>query len=434
MDVPSLWHSGEPNVKPSLLRYAVAATLAAACAVPASALNIVLVDSTNSFATAPNGAEALFAFRKAANYWNQTLTNDATVRIDIGFEALGSNILGSTGSASHVTPVSDIYHGLATTGNSALDASAVAHLVPLNNQGSLAMRVSNYVDPLAHTGIDTSTTRLSNGNNAINQTLDVNTSVLKALHLNTGQPASAFDAQITFSSNFAFDFNPSNGISTGQYDFTAVAVHELGHALGFVSGTDGIDYFGHPNGPGAALFDDQNLDDYAVGSTLDLFRYGNGFNPDGTRQLQWSPDRSAFFSIDGGATVFNIASGAQQAAYFATGAFNGDGFQASHWAENRATINADGCFQSTQQIGIMDPTLAACALGAITQNDLAAFDAMGWNLNRDILAAPGYTATTQDVFALPGVAAVPEPASYAMLLAGLGCLGAAARRRRLNSR
>ena len=416
-------------MKTHLLQHLAVAWLVAACASPASALNIVLIDSNHSFANAPNGAEALFAFRKAANYWNQTLTNDVTVRIDIGFEALGTNVLGSTGSFSHVTAVSDIYHGLASTGNSALDASAVAHLVPLNSQGSLAMRVSNYLDPASHTGIDTSTTRLSNGNNAINQTLDVNTSVLKALHLSTGQPANAFDAQITFSSNFAFDFNPANGIGTGQYDFTAVAVHELGHALGFVSGTDGIDYFGHPNGPGASQFDDQNLDEYSVGSTLDLFRYGNGFNPNGTRQLQWSPDRDAFFSIDGGATVFNIGSGQQQAAYFATGAFNGDGFQASHWAENRATINADGCFQSTQQIGIMDPTLAACALGYVTQNDLAAFDALGWNVNQDVLAAKGYAETTQDVFALPGVAAVPEPAAYALLLAGLGLVGGVARRR-----
>ena len=417
-------------MKTPFLLPVAAAILALACAGPATALNIVLIDSNNSFANAPNGAEALYAFRKAANYWNQTLTNDVTVRVQIGFEALDPGVLGSTGSTSHITPVTDIYRGLAATGNSALDASAVAHLVPLNSQGSLSMRVSNYLDPASHTGIDTSTTRLSNGNNAINQTLDVNTSVLKALHLNTGQPANAYDAQITFNSNFGFDYNPSNGINTGQYDFTAVAVHELGHALGFVSGTDGIDYFGHPNGPGAAQFDDQNLDEYTVGSTLDLFRYGNGFNPDGSRQLQWSPDRDAFFSVDGGATVFNLGNSAQQAAYFATGAFNGDGFQASHWAENRATINADGCFQSTQQIGIMDPTLAACALGYVTQNDLAAFDAMGWNVNRDVLAAKGYTETTQDVFALPGVAAVPEPAGYAMLLAGLGLLGGAARGRR----
>jgi hypothetical protein len=416
-------------MKTPLLRHIAAAALAAACTAPACALNIVLIDSGNSFATAPNGADALLAFRKAANYWNKTLSNDVTVRIDIGFEALDPGVLGATSSVSHSASVSSVYQGLASTGTSALDATAVSHLSPLNSNGSLAMRVSSYVDPVAHTGIDTSVTRLSNGNNVINQYLDVNTSVLKALHLDTGQPASAFDAHITFSSNFAFDFNPSNGINTGSYDFTAVAIHELGHALGFVSGTDGIDYFGHPNGPGAGVFDNLDLDTFAVGSTLDLFRYGNGLNPDGTRQLQWAPDRPAFFSIDG-QNVFNLHNSAQQTAYFATGEFNGDGAQASHWADNRATVNADGCFQSTPQIGIMDPTLAACALGSITQNDLAAFDAMGWNLNQDVLAAPGYAADTRDVFALPGVAAVPEPAEHVMLVAGLALLGGIARRAR----
>ncbi|MYM41651.1 PEPxxWA-CTERM sorting domain-containing protein [Pseudoduganella sp. CY13W] len=78
----------------------------------------------------------------------------------------------------------------------------------------------------------------------------------------------------------------------------------------------------------------------------------------------------------------------------------------------------------------MDPTFAACAEGAVTQNDLAAFDAMGWNLNQNILNQPGYRASSADIYAMEGLAqAVPEPASYAMLLAGLGIAGGLARRR-----
>jgi hypothetical protein len=42
------------------------------------------------------------------------------------------------------------------------------------------------------------------------------------------------------------------------------------------------------------------------------------------------------------------------------------------------------CYLSTRQIGVMDPTIAACAGGSVTQNDLAAFDAMGWNLSQNI--------------------------------------------------
>jgi len=263
----------------------------------------------------------------------------------------------------------------------------------------------------------------------MNQYLSANTSVLKALNLSTNQPANTFDASIHFSSSFAFDFNPTDGISQGKYDFVAVATHELGHALGFVSGADAFDYFGHPNSQDPFL-DDKKIDNFSIGSTLDLFRYGNGFNADGTRQLQWGANKSAFFSIDG-QNVFNLNNPNQVAATFSTGEFNGDGAQASHWKDNQAFLLPNGCYQSTKSIGIMDPTAAACDMGSVTQNDLAAFDAMGWNLHGNILNQPGYNETTADIYRMEGLAtAVPEPETYAMLLAGLGLTGFMARRRK----
>ena len=35
------------------------------------------------------------------------------------------------------------------------------------------------------------------------------------------------DAEIQFSTTFAFDFNPFDGVSAGQYDFIGVAIHEI---------------------------------------------------------------------------------------------------------------------------------------------------------------------------------------------------------------
>ena len=66
----------------------------------------------------------------------------------------------------------------------------------------------------------------------------------------------------------------------------------------------------------------------------------------------------------------------------------------------------------------------------VTSNDLAAFDAIGYNLDIDVLRNPGYTFNTAQVFGLAGLAAVPEPATWAMMLVGFGFAGAAARRRR----
>lgn len=418
-------------MKKSLLKHVAAAAVTAAFAVPSFAANIILVDSNNSFASAPNGAQALYAFQKAANYWNQTLANNVTIRIDIGFDNLGPGILGSTSSNQSDVKVSSVYNALATTGTSALDSIAVSHLSALDANGNLSMRVNGYANAAAQTGVDASAaSRLASGNNYMNQYLSANTSVLKALNLSTNQPSNTFDASIHFSSSFAFDFNPTDGISQGKYDFVAVATHELGHALGFVSGTDTFDYFAHPNSQDGFL-DNQKIDNYSIGSTLDLFRYGNGFNADGTRQLQWAAGRDAFFSIDG-QSVFNLTNPGQAAATFATGEFNGDGAQASHWKDNQAFLLSNGCYQSTKSVGIMDPTAAACEMGSVTQNDLAAFDAMGWNLHGNILNQPGYNETTADIYRLDGTAtvAVPEPETYAMLLAGLGLTGFVARRRK----
>ncbi|MCV2367580.1 NF038122 family metalloprotease [Roseateles oligotrophus] len=420
----------------------IAAAAAVVCMAPAGAANIVLHDTSNSFAIAPNGADALLAFQKAANYWNKTLTNDATININISFAALDAGVLGQAGSAGQAVNVADVYASLAATGNSALDSIAVKNLSKLNEYGSLAMRVNGYLDPAKSFGVDVGgASRLSNGNNGINQALWVNQSVVKALGLQLDPRAERYDANITFSSSFGFDFNPTNGIGAGLYDFTAVAVHELGHALGFVSGTDSFDALGRSKkGPGpaadafeAGAFGTTNIDDFAIGSTLDLFRYGNGLNADGSRQLQWGADRTAFFSIDGN-KVFNLPDNDQEAAFFSTGQFNGDGSQASHWKDNLGALDGDGmCFQSSRAIGIMDPTASPCHTGNVTQNDLAAFDAMGWNLDGDVLQKKNYSMDTAQIYAMDGVAtvvAVPEPATWAQLLLGFGIIGGFLSRRR----
>ena len=82
----------------------------------------------------------------------------------------------------------------------------------------------------------------------------------------------------------------------------------------------------------------------------------------------------------------------------------------------------------------MDPTECYAQEDYVTALDLAAFDAIGWNLNVDVLANPGYHKTTASFYtdymaANAPPAAVPEPASWAMMLAGFGLIGGAFRRR-----
>jgi hypothetical protein len=73
-----------------------------------------------------------------------------------------------------------------------------------------------------------------------------------------------------------------------------------------------------------------------------------------------------YFSLDGGQT--NLAT-------FSTGAFNGDGRQASHWQDN-------------QGLGIMDPTFAQGELGQITALDIQSFDVIGYDLNTQPVPEP----------------------------------------------
>jgi hypothetical protein len=88
-----------------------------------------------------------------------------------------------------------------------------------------------------------------------------------------------------------------------------------------------------------------------------------------------------------------------------TGRTNGDGRQASHWKDD--SLLGPGA----TPLGIMDPTVASASSNVpvlvITELDLIAFDAMGYD-----------------------VVPIPEPSTWALMLAGAGVLSVAVRRRR----
>ena len=418
---------------------AVAATLSAT---PANAINIVFTDTSGGGAAL--GTQARFGFDVARLYWESVLKDNITVRLNIGFQALDPGVIAQAGSTSVSLNVQDAYALLGADVNGALDAQAVANLRPLlpsgANPGSLALSavVNDFVNPATRVGYQHGTSRLDNDGSVNNIVLDVNTSVIKSLGVTSGtidgvDLATTSDAGITFSNQLNFDFDPSDGISGGSFDFIGVAIHEIGHSLGFVSGVDIYDLVSRDAGPLADLLEagafgpDRNLDEtFRVMSTLDLFRYGEHSDDFGAvRQLDWTTGGDKFFSIDGGLSeLFGNSN-------FSTGAFNGDGNQASHWIDNEYLPREGApCSRvSTSPIGIMNPTFGFCEAGSVTGLDLAAFDAMGWDLDFNILANSGYQFTTAEAFAAFGVLApVPEPATWALMIAGFGLVGAAMRR------
>ena len=370
------------------------ALAAVGAAAPAGAVTIILHDIGGV-----TGSAAELGFNIAAKYWESVLTNNATLEINVGYEDLGPRVLGSTGSSfATYIPISDYYDVLNFTQTSALDAQAVANLSPLNSSGGVDVLVPEYLDPVNKLGIDVAGGKRTAPDDAINQTLALTTANLKAFGVDLGP--GFIDAEIEFSNRFAFDFDPSNGITAGSYDFIGVAIHEIGHALGFVSGADDFDYSDGYPGP---------VDDAWWGYGLDMFRYG------APGQLDWTPGTDAYFSVDGGATAFMDG-------YFSTGPFSGDGNQASHWKQ---PDQATPCLNFR---GVMNPYICGGKEDSVTGLDLALFDVIGWNLNVDVLAGR-YDQTTSQIYeSVTGH--VPEPATWMTLILGLGLSGAALRRRR----
>jgi uncharacterized protein (TIGR03437 family) len=155
---------------------------------------------------------------------------------------------------------------------------------------------------------------------------------------------------IGFNSAQNFDFDPSDGIKVKRADFNGLALHEIGHALGFFSGV-GINET-HPN---VQLTPD----------SLDLFRFRPGVTFDtfsSTPRILSSGGEHIFF---GGRSELPLSTGRQDH----TG---GDGWQAGHWKSGLFTKN---------YLGVMEPHGFEGYRQYLTANDLDAFELIGYRTN-----------------------------------------------------
>jgi PEP-CTERM motif len=367
------------------LRAVAAAVALTAGASQATVINLIDLGGVT-------GSQAEQGFKIAAGYWGGMFTNNATINLGVKFAPLAQNVIGSTGSRKVDYTVANWESRVnATKSNSVIDQTVVLPGLTGGGVSGLTVGVNGSGNN------DTAVTAQVNGKLA-SEMLYANSSVIKAIGGAVSAPNTR-DGDVTFSSTFGFDFNPMDGITAGTFDFIGVAIHEIGHALGFVSGVDLLDYYSYGNGPGRGSLG-YDLNDTSIFSALDMFRYSA---PD---TLDFRTGGTKYFSIDGGQTALfgNTMS---------TGRFNGDGRQASHFKDTANCQTGNG---------IMDPTFCFGQMGEITGLDLAAFDAMGWNLSTDALTYA--TTSTADIYRN----AVPEPSSLALLLAA--ALGGVASRRK----
>src|SRR5262245_18909666 len=296
-------------------------------------LNIIL-RGTPQFEQFP---EAKAAFLRAAQTWESLIQNPITVVIDVDFgpthfgKPFPENALGATDFQRKFGPTAYpiIRNALIKSAGSPEEA-AIYNALP----AQLPTDVGPTTGMIFHV--------------AAMRALGLFQSVADpdAEKATLGMPPA-----IGFNSTEDFDFDPSDGIKAKRYDFTALATHEIGHALGFFSGV-GLQEL-YPDGPPQ------------LPEVLDIFRFRPGVTSETfatAPRILSSGGEQIFF---GGGAELPLSAGRPAS----TG---GDGWQAGHWKDD----SQDGHY-----IGIMHPAFPGGTRYEMTVNDIAAFERIGYRMN-----------------------------------------------------
>lgn len=290
----------------------------------------------NAGAALQGNPAALAAFQRAVDAWEAVIADPITITIDADLAPLAQGVLGQ---ASSVT--------------------LVANYDLIRNQ--MVVDAADEIDDLVTAFLPTAANALFEVPIGFGLSGDVSATKanLKALGF-TGLDNlfGATDATITFSSNFNFDFDNSDGVV--GFDFETVAAHEIGHALGFISEVDLVD---------AALDAGATVSDLAP-STVDLFRFSSSGPNDPSNLAEFTAfPRSLVPGSDDSFDQITNLFGGDTEIRMSTGRTQGDGEQASH-------------FKDFLGLGLFDPTLPSGVIVPIGPNDLRTIDLIGYEITQ----------------------------------------------------
>ncbi|MEM9220405.1 MAG: NF038122 family metalloprotease, partial [Cyanobacteria bacterium P01_F01_bin.150] len=249
--------------------------------------------------------EQMIGFEMAGQIWSQFSSDDVEVSIHISTtKELPTTVIGGAIPVYIEADVATLRNALIQDATSAQDAIAIQNLnVQIGDDGVL-----QYSGMVGDTTQQSSQVTLTQAN-------------AKALGLSSVSGADAsFDGHIVLNSlnysrySWNYNYARTSAASRHSLDFLSVAMHEVGHVMGFISGVDTID----KNAVSA---------DLTQTSLLDLYRYSDRSVANNAQEL--TAGQSAYFSIDGGQT--SIADFAKGVVTVIGGV---EGYQASHWANN----------------------------------------------------------------------------------------------------
>ncbi len=308
-------------------------------------------------------------FEIAGRIWSHYYDDPVTVNIHIGIGGLTqSNVIG--GALPGVLANQSYSNVRARYAADATSNDDQLALVSLPNTTTRQARYEVVYNGTRHM----MPTQVSN--------LDLTRANAKALGLIAGNH-SALDgvvmmsnlSNLTQATQWSYNYTRTTANAANSLDFLSVALHELGHIMGFVSG---VDLPGMPNNvftgsqqvsattPVQQLVPSTFINDVnrraSFATPMDLFRIQNEVaelptGNDIVLSSAWSP----LFAINNGHNIIGHAASGKQGEYQ-------DGFQTSHWER-----------VSWGNSGIMLPNLARQERLSIAWRDVQAMDILGWN-------------------------------------------------------